>query len=65
MNLKKNPDNEDIREIKYSETQCFSGFWDVKQQKNLHQLMQEIVQTRKNRIICTMSGQFQSELPIF
>ena len=33
----KNPDNENIREIKRSETQCFSGFWGVKQQKNLHQ----------------------------
>ena len=32
-----NPDNEDIREIKHSETQCFSGFWGVKHQKNLHQ----------------------------
>ena len=32
---------------------------------NLHQLMQKSVQARKNRIISAMSGQFQSELPIF
>ena len=32
---------------------------------NLHQLMQKSVQTRKNRIISAMSGQFQSGLPIF
>ena len=32
---------------------------------NLHHLMQKSVQARKNRIISAMSGQFQSELPIF
>lgn len=32
---------------------------------NLHHLMQKSVQARKNRIISTKSGQFQSGLPIF
>ena len=37
----------------------------IEDKSNLHHLMQKSVQARKNRIISAMSGQFQSELPIF